>query len=99
MMAMSLPTRSKEDPWQLKTAPGTAEFTMHTDINWSDYLPHANNETLIVVQVETLEGMKNVEAIAAVPAHSSGAVTAAMMELEISGWLVSRSGRRYEKRE
>jgi 4-hydroxy-2-oxoheptanedioate aldolase len=42
-------------------------WTMHTDINWSDYLPHANNETLIVVQVETVEGMKNVEAIAAVP--------------------------------
>lgn len=39
------------------------------------------------------------KAIAAVPAHSSGAVSAAMMELEISGWLVSRSGRRYEKRE
>ncbi|MBL8938955.1 MAG: DNA-protecting protein DprA [Archangium sp.] len=38
-------------------------------------------------------------AIAAVPEHSSGAVSAAMMELEISGWLVSRSGRRYEKRE
>lgn len=39
------------------------------------------------------------KAIAAVPAHSSGAVSAAMMELEISGWLVPRSGRRYEKRE
>ncbi|MBM4782071.1 MAG: DNA-processing protein DprA [Archangiaceae bacterium] len=39
------------------------------------------------------------KAIAAAPAYSSGAVTAAMMELEISGWLVSRSGRRYEKRE
>ena len=23
--------RSKDDPWKLKTAPGTAEFTMHTD--------------------------------------------------------------------
>jgi 4-hydroxy-2-oxoheptanedioate aldolase len=42
-------------------------WTLHTDIVWSDYLPHANKETLIVVQVETLEGMKNVEAIAAVP--------------------------------
>lgn len=39
------------------------------------------------------------KAIAALPAHSSGVVSAAMMELEISGWLVSRSGRRYEKRE
>jgi len=42
-------------------------WTLHAEINWADYLPHANNETLIVVQVETLEGMKNVEAIAAVP--------------------------------
>ena len=24
-------TRDKSDPWQLKTAPGTAEFTMHVD--------------------------------------------------------------------
>jgi len=30
---MSLPARSKENPWQLKTAPGTAEFSMHTDTN------------------------------------------------------------------
>jgi hypothetical protein len=28
---MNHPTRSKEDPWQLKTAPGTSEYTMHTD--------------------------------------------------------------------
>jgi hypothetical protein len=33
MLIMSLPTRSEENPWQLKTAPGTAEFTMHTDTN------------------------------------------------------------------
>jgi hypothetical protein len=33
MTCMSLPSRSKDDPWQLKTAPGTAEFTMHTDTN------------------------------------------------------------------
>lgn len=30
---MSPPTRSEENPWQLKTAPGKAEFTMHTDTN------------------------------------------------------------------
>jgi hypothetical protein len=33
MIAMSLPTRTKEDTWQLNTPPGTAEFTMHTDTN------------------------------------------------------------------
>ena len=30
---MPLPYRSKDNPWQLKTPPGTAEFTMHTDTN------------------------------------------------------------------
>jgi hypothetical protein len=28
---MTLPTRPKENPWKLKTPPGTSEFTMHTD--------------------------------------------------------------------
>ena len=27
----SLPSRTKEQPWLLKTRPGTADFTMHTD--------------------------------------------------------------------
>ena len=26
-----LPSRSKDDPWKLKTPPGTSEYTMHTD--------------------------------------------------------------------
>ncbi len=26
-----LPNRTKDDPWNLKTAPGTSAFTMHTD--------------------------------------------------------------------
>ena len=26
-----LPGRSKNDPWKLKTAPGTSEYAMHTD--------------------------------------------------------------------
>lgn len=38
-------------------------------------------------------------AVAAVPQKSSGAVAAALMELELASWLVTRSGRRYEKRE
>ena len=28
---MKLPKRSKNTPWRLKTAPGTAEYTMHTE--------------------------------------------------------------------
>jgi hypothetical protein len=28
---MIQPTRTKENPWQLKTAPGTSEYTMHTE--------------------------------------------------------------------
>jgi DNA processing protein len=38
-------------------------------------------------------------AVAAVPQRSSGAVAAALMELELAGWVVTRAGRRYEKRE
>jgi len=38
-------------------------------------------------------------AVAAVPEKSSGAVAAALMELELASWVVTRSGRRYEKRE
>ncbi|MBL8921519.1 MAG: DNA-protecting protein DprA [Myxococcaceae bacterium] len=39
------------------------------------------------------------QALTAVPEVSSGSLSAALMELEIAGWLASRSGRRYEKRE
>jgi hypothetical protein len=28
---MPLPNRAKSEPWQLKTPPGTSEFTMHVD--------------------------------------------------------------------
>ncbi len=27
----TLPSRSKDNPWKLKTPPGTSEYTMHTD--------------------------------------------------------------------
>ena len=36
------------------------------DVNWNDYLPVANDETAVIVQVETPEGIKNLDAIAAV---------------------------------
>src|SRR5581483_9014749 len=28
---MPLPSRGKDNPWKLKTPPGTSEYTMHTD--------------------------------------------------------------------
>ena len=36
-------------------------------VSWSDYLPRANQETLVVVQIETAPGIENLESIAAVP--------------------------------
>ena len=36
------------------------------DISWDDYLPAANNETCVIVQIETPEGIANMDAIAAV---------------------------------
>lgn len=36
-------------------------------VSWSDYLPRANQETLVIVQIETAPGIENLEAIAAVP--------------------------------
>ncbi len=41
-------------------------WTFYANVSWDDYLPRANKETCVVVQVESLEGMENVEAIAAV---------------------------------
>ena len=36
------------------------------DVTWDDYLPVANEETCIVVQIESPEGIENLDAIAAV---------------------------------
>ena len=36
------------------------------DVSWDDYLPAANSETCVIVQIETLDGMRNLEEIAAV---------------------------------
>ena len=36
-------------------------------VSWSDYLPRANQETLVVVQIETESGIENLESIAALP--------------------------------
>lgn len=42
-------------------------WTHFEDVSWNDYLPQANNETLVVVQIETAPGIENLESIAAVP--------------------------------
>ncbi len=44
----------------------TPLWTFFMDVEWADYLPVANQETCIIVQIETPEGMKNLDAIAAV---------------------------------
>jgi 4-hydroxy-2-oxoheptanedioate aldolase len=41
-------------------------WTFYENIPWSDYLPRANDEICVVLQVESLEGIANLEAIAAV---------------------------------
>lgn len=41
-------------------------WTFYMDVPWDDYLPAANEETCIVVQVETPQGIENLDAIAAV---------------------------------
>lgn len=41
-------------------------WTFYRNVAWEDYLPHANREICVVVQVESPEGIDNVEAIAAV---------------------------------
>lgn len=44
----------------------TPTWTALLDVSWDDYLPAANNETCVIVQIETLEGIANLDAIAAV---------------------------------
>lgn len=41
-------------------------WTFYANISWADYLPRANDEVCVVLQVESLEGAENIEAIAAV---------------------------------
>ena len=42
-------------------------WTAFEDVSWDDYLPAANQETMVVVQIESAEGIRNIEAIANVP--------------------------------
>ena len=41
-------------------------WTTFMDVSWDDYLPAANAETCVIVQIETPEGIRNLEAIAGV---------------------------------
>lgn len=41
-------------------------WTSLMDVSWDDYLPAANDETCVVVQIESPEGIENLDAIAAV---------------------------------
>lgn len=41
-------------------------WTLFLDISWDDYLPVANEEICVVAQIETPEGIRNLEAIAEV---------------------------------
>ncbi len=42
-------------------------WTFYQNLPWSEYLPYANDEACVVVQVESIEAMEKVEEIAAVP--------------------------------
>lgn len=44
----------------------TPMWTFYADVEWKDYLPRANDETCVVIQIETAEATENVEEIAAV---------------------------------
>ena len=41
-------------------------WTGMADVSWDDYLPAANEETCVIVQIETPAGIENLDAIAAV---------------------------------
>jgi 4-hydroxy-2-oxoheptanedioate aldolase len=63
-------------------------WTFYRNISWADYLPHANEEICVVVQVESPEGMANVEAIAAV--EGVDVVFAGPMDLSASLGLIGQ---------
>lgn len=64
-------------------------WTFYNDVAWGDYLPVANDESLIVAQVETVRGMENVEAIAAV--EGIDVVLAGPMDLSAAMGLIGQT--------
>lgn len=65
-------------------------FTFYNGFTWDEYLPHANAESLIIVQVETEAGAKNVEEIAAV--DGVDVVLAGPMDLSASFGVIGQTG-------
>lgn len=63
-------------------------WTFYRNVSWADYLPKANDEICVVVQVESPEGMDNVEAIAAV--EGVDIVFAGPMDLSASLGLIGQ---------
>lgn len=50
--------RSKEDPWVLKTPPGTSEYTMHTDIkNGQSVLVCTVGKTVLLYDARCIEDL------------------------------------------
>ncbi|MBM3736502.1 MAG: hypothetical protein FJW39_12015 [Acidobacteria bacterium] len=41
-------------------------WTFYNDVGWDSYLPHANDEVMVVVQIESRAGLENAEEIARV---------------------------------
>src|SRR5262249_47512525 len=41
-------------------------WPIYLNVSYDDYLPHANDETCVIVQIESPDGIRNLEAIAAV---------------------------------
>lgn len=39
-------------------------WTFHVGVSWTDYLPLANSESCVILQIESVAGMRNLEAIA-----------------------------------
>lgn len=65
-------------------------WTTFMDVSWDDYLPAANDETCIIVQIETPEGMRNIEEIAAV--EGVDVLFAGPMDLSASLGHIGRPG-------
>lgn len=65
-------------------------WTFYMNVPWSEYLPHANDEICLVAQVESPEGMANVEEIAAV--EGIDVVFAGPMDLSASLGVIGQVG-------
>lgn len=65
-------------------------WTFYAGVSWDDYLPQANREICVVVQIESVEGMENVEAIAAV--EGIDVVFAGPMDLSAALGVIGNTG-------